>query len=568
MLTQPAVREASRLPDRTGSRARRRWTAVTLLAVAVAAGTAVGGSTVGGGPIVRASGLALVGEFFAAAVRPELAPEFLALTGRAALTTLGYAVLGTALSLVLGAAGGVLGSQTWWRMGGRRGGLTRRGRLAWVGTRAALVVPRGIHEVVWGLLLLSVLGVEPVVAVLAIAIPFGAITAKVFSEIIDDTDRRPADTLLAAGASRAAAFCYGIAPAAAGELVSYAFYRLDCAIRSAAILGLIGAGGLGFQLQLSFTALRYPEIWTLLYALVALSLVADSWGAAVRSRLAARTGATQPRRDRVLVGSLAVALAALPVSAWWVELDLGPLVDSRSWSLAGELLAASLPPTLGAGPAGPGGSGAGGVLGLVTLSLQTLAMSVLAIALAFTGGLLLAGPAARPSGPGLGRSGRWARRVGSAMVRLLLVVLRAIPPPVWALVALFVLVPGILPGAVALGVYTAGVLGRLMAESIENLDRRPLLALRAQGASAAQVFAYGVLPAAAPRFVGYGCYRWEVTIRETVIVGVVGAGGLGMLLQTQLALFDYGGALTTIGSLLVLTVLVDVASAVLRRTVR
>lgn len=565
MLIAPVLREAGPLPHSPASRARRRWTLVAALVVLAAVGVVVVETLATGAPVARASGLRLVGEFFAAALRPELAPEFLALTAGAALTTLGFATLGTALSLLLGVAGGVLGSGTWWRMGGRRGALTRRGRWAWVGTRGALVVPRGIHEVVWGLFLLSVLGIEPVVAVLAIAIPFGAITAKVFSEIIDDVDRRPADALLAAGAGRVTAFAYGVVPAASGELVSYAFYRLDCAIRSAAVLGLIGAGGLGFQLQLSFSSLRYAEIWTLLYALIALSLLADAWGAAVRDRMAARAGRVGAGRDRFVVGSVLVAVAALPVAAWWVALDLAPLVDARSWALAGELLAASLPPTLGAGPAGPGGSGAGGVLGLVALSLETLAMSVLAIVLAFLGGLLLAVPAARPDpteGPSRMRSAL------AAVVRLLLIVLRAIPPPVWALVALFVLVPGVLPGAVALGIYTAGVLGRLMAESIENLDRRPPLALRGLGASPVQVFAYGVLPAAAPRFAGYGIYRWEVTIRETVIVGVVGGGGLGMLLQTQLALFDYGGAITTIGSLLLLTVLVDLTGAGLRRAVR
>lgn len=560
MLIEPVLREAGPHPGGTGSRTRRRWTLVAALVVLGSVGAAVAGALTRGEPLARASGLRQVGEFFAAAVRPELGADFLALTARAAATTLCFAGLGTALSLVLGVGVGVLASQTWWRLGARRGGLMRRGRWSWVGARGALVLPRGIHEVVWGLFLLSVLGIEPVVAVLAIAIPFGAITAKVFSEIIDDVDRRLADALIAAGAGRTAAFAYGVVPAATGELTSYAFYRLDCAIRSATVLGLIGAGGLGFQLQLSFSALRYTEIWTLIYALILLSLLADTWGAAVRDRMAARAGGAG--RGRFAVGSVLVALATLPVAAWWVELDLAPLVDARSWALAGELLAASLPPTLGAGPAGPGGSSAGGVLGLVGLSLETLAMSVLAIGLAFLGGLLLAGPAARPPGR------EPARSAVAAVVRLLLVVLRAIPPPVWALVALFVFVPGILPGAVALGIYTAGVLGRLMAETIENLDRRPATALRALGASAPQVLTYAVLPAAAPRFAGYGIYRWEVTIRETVIVGVVGGGGLGMLLQTQLALFDYGGAVTTIASLLLLTVLVDVTGAGLRHAVR
>jgi phosphonate transport system permease protein len=562
VLIEPVLREAGAPAAQVHPR-RRRWAMLAAVAVLAALGTAVAGAR--DGDLVRTSGWGQVGEFFAAAVTPELAPTFLALTASAAATTLAFAVLGTALSLVLGAVGGVLASRTWWRLGGRGTELTRRGRWTWLGMRGGLVVPRGIHEVVWGLFLLSVLGLEPVVAVLAIAIPFGAITAKVFAEVIDDVDPRPADAMLAAGAGRAAAFGYGVLPAAAGELTSYAFYRLDCAIRSAAVLGIIGAGGLGFQLQLSFTALRFAEIWTLLYALIALSLLADGWGAAVRDRVAARSGRGAGGRDRFLVGSVLLASAALPASAWWVGLSLAPLVEGRSWTLAGELFTASFPPTLGAGPSGPGGSGAGGVSGLLVLSVETLAMSVLAIVLAFTCGVLSATAASRPDDRR--RAGARVRVVIAAIVRLLLVVLRAVPPPIWALVALFVLVPGILPGAVALGIYTAGVLGRLMAESIENLDQRPARALRAQGASGAQVFAYAVAPAAAPRFAAYGVYRWEVTIRETVIIGVVGGGGLGLLLHTQLALFDYGGAVTTIAALLALTVLVDMIGVGLRRVV-
>ena len=82
----------------------------------------------------------------------------------------------------------------------------------------------------------------------------------------------------------------------------------------------------------------------------------------------------------------------------------------------------------------------------------------------------------------------------------------------------------------ALGLYTMGVLGRLMAEATENLDDRPLTALKAQGAKAPQVFAYGVLPPTIPRFIAYFLYRWEETIRATVVIGLVGAGGLGWLL--------------------------------------
>src|SRR5262249_15605672 len=160
-----------------------------------------------------------------------------------------------------------LSSQTWWQAG-TRGRRHRSSTAGWAVTRTLLAIPRGIHEVVWGLLLLSLFGIQPVVAVLAIGIPFGAVTAKVFSEILDETSLHPYTGLTAAGASRPSAVLYGLLPPALSELFSYGFYRFECAIRSAAILGLIGAGGLGFQLQLSFQALQYDEIWTLLYALM------------------------------------------------------------------------------------------------------------------------------------------------------------------------------------------------------------------------------------------------------------------------------------------------------------
>jgi phosphonate transport system permease protein len=525
------------------SRSRRAW-AVVVVAGTVAAFLAAGGAT---HRLIRPEGLRLVGDFFAAAVHPRVDAQFLALTGNAALTTLAYAVLGTALSLVIGLVGGVLSSQTWWH--GRR----RRGQLGWASTRVAFVVPRAIHEVVWGLFFLSVLGLQPVVAVLAIGIPFGAVTAKVYSEIIDETARPQYEALIAAGASRPVALLYGLLPPALPDLTSYGFYRLECAIRSAAILGLVGLGGLGYQLQLSFQALQYREIWTLLYALIGLCAIADYWSSRVRSRRTA--GAAGAGRDRFITGSIVVAVALLPLSAWWVGLDLGVLWEHRTWQLTGQLLSGSWPPR----------PGPDGWLGLLDGSAQTLAMSVVAIVVAFLGGLLLAFPAASMA-QRRGRRGLVVVRV--LLTRAVLIVLRAIPPPIWALMLLFVMFPGILPGAVALGIYTAGVLGRLMAEVAEDLDERPLQALRAHGASEPQVFCYGVLPPAAPRFVAYGLYRWEVAIRETVVVGVVGAGGLGLVLERQLATFDYGGAIGTLLALIVLTLVVDFTSAAIRRSLR
>ena len=154
------------------------------------------------------------------------------------------------------------------------------------------------------------------------------------------------------------------------------------------------------------------------------------------------------------------------------------------------------------------------------------------------------------------------------MTRLVLLFCRAIPPPVWALVFLFVLFPGILPGAVALGVYNMGVVGRLCAEAIENTGAAPSRALRAGGAPAPQAFLYATLPATFGRFAAYSFYRWEVAVRETVVVGVVGAGGLGLLLRQQLTGFDYGAMVSTLIALIALTLLADLTGSLARQALR
>ncbi|MPZ95248.1 MAG: ABC transporter permease subunit [Propionibacteriales bacterium] len=512
-----------------------------LVVVVLAAALA---SVAGDGDLLNTGGVPALREFFAAALHPRVDRAFLQVVGDAALTTLAYAVLGTVLSIALGLVGGVLVSQTWWRASGA---LPRTWVSRWLATRALMAVPRGVHEVVWGLVLLSVLGLDPLVAVLAIGLPFGAVCSKVFSEILDETPRAPFEALRASGAGRLAALLYGLAPLALPDLLSYSAYRFECAIRSAAILGIVGAGGLGFQLALSFQSLRYDEIWTLLAALVVLCGATDGWSSAVRRRC---TGSrARPERDRVLGWLIVAAVALVPVSVVLLRLDPTVLVQDRARDLTVTLAQQAWPPEADWGV-------------LVSLSLDTLMMSVIAAALSFAGAVLLAVLAARPADDGR----TVARRVLGWCTRQALLFFRAVPSPVWALLVLFVWFPGPLAGALALALYNVGILGRLMAEAVEDLDRRPQRALLAAGVSPARAFLYAGLPTVWHRFVAYGMYRWEVIVRETVVVGVVGAGGLGRLLAEQTASFHYAGASATLLALIALTFLVDLTSAAVRRS--
>ncbi len=487
------------------------------------------------GDIVNTGGWPSFRRFWGALASPELAGTFLELTVDAAAVTLAYAVLGTALALVLGSLGGLLLSELLWE--------GRPGRAA---VRVVLTVPRAIHEVLWALLLIQFLGFDPMVAVLAIGVPFGAVTAKVFAETIDDADAAPYRMLRASGAGRLGALAFGVLPTVKADLISYAFYRLECAIRSAAVLGVIGAAGLGFQLDLSFQSLRYHEIWTLIAALMVLSGLADAWSARVRHAGDARVGRW----------SVVGLVLLVPLSWRWTGLDVASLWSERTRRLAVEFGRDLLPPRFG-----PGGLGE-----LVEASLDTVAMSVLATAIAIGGALVLGAASSRPRSAvdGVTAAGS-LRRLG---LRTLLLLCRAVPAPMWAFVFVLILFPGAWPGAVALGVYNLGVIGRLYAETFEDTDPANARVLAVSGASPTARFAYATLPAAAPRLVSIGLYRWEVILRETVVVGVVGAGGLGRLAQEHLAARDFPAVASVVGALVVLSLGVDTVSSALRRSLR
>jgi phosphonate transport system permease protein len=185
---------------------------------------------------------------------------------------------------------------------------------------------------------------------------------------------------------------------------------------------------------------------------------------------------------------------------------------------------------------------------------ETLSMSALGTLLAVAAGLLFALPAS-------GRFGGAAR----APVRMLLNVLRSVPELVWASILLIAAGLGPFAGTLALGFHTAGVLGRLFADALENAPPQPEQALRINGATPLAAFLYSTLPQTLPQMLSYTLYRWENNIRAAAILGVVGAGGLGQMLKYHLSLFQMQKAATVIIAMLLLVALVDFVSFAMRR---
>ncbi len=234
----------------------------------------------------------------------------------------------------------------------------------------------------------------------------------------------------------------------------------------------------------------------------------------------------------------------------------------RAWGFIGGLL--------GKGAEGtPAFLDAGAWRGALSLSVETLAMSVLAMGIAGVGVLLTFLPAARNVAFGeLAGSRSLAGRAMFFVVRGTFTFTRGVPELVWAMLIVFVLSPGVLPGALALGLHNYGILGKLSAEVVEDIDPRPARALRSAGASNFQMLMYGIMPQVLPQFLTYLLYRWEVVIRTTVVVGFVAAGGLGREFRLRMSWLQYDDLALLLVCYLVLVIAVDLAAAGLRKLAR
>jgi phosphonate transport system permease protein len=151
--------------------------------------------------------------------------------------------------------------------------------------RWLLIVLRSVPELVWALVFVRVVGLGPTAGVLAIALTYAGMLGKVYGEILESGETHAATSLLRNGAGRLQAFFYGLLPTNAPELTSYTVYRWECAIRSSAVLGFVGAGGLGQQMDTSMKMFNGAEVSTMLLAFIFLVWLADLASAALRKAI-------------------------------------------------------------------------------------------------------------------------------------------------------------------------------------------------------------------------------------------------------------------------------------------
>lgn len=272
-----------------------RWNLAALLAMLIAGGALAASwqiAQVEPSLLFGAQGRRHIWAFLTGLYPPDLSPAFLQLLVVPTIETIQIAIMGTALAVIVGFPLALLATDRLcfagivYEMDGDRSGVRRVARRSlYLAARMLLNLCRSIPDVVWALMFVRVVGLGPFPGVLAIGVSYGGMLGKIYAEILENSPEGPIEALHAAGARKSALLVYGFLPQVFAHLVSYSLYRWECAIRSAAILGLVGAGGLGQQIELSMRMFQYHETSTILIIVFALVTAVDHLSTMIRKAL-------------------------------------------------------------------------------------------------------------------------------------------------------------------------------------------------------------------------------------------------------------------------------------------
>ena len=221
-----------------------------------------------------------LGDFFP----PKIEGEFLLLVAKESWRTVAIATAGMALALVLAIPLALLSVRVL-SVSALTGKMDKIPAIFRTLLRWLMVVLRSVPELIWALIFVRVVGLGPTAGVIAIALTYGGMLGKVYAEILESGDVQATQSLLRNGAGPMQAFFYGLLPQNAAELTSYTVYRWECAIRSSAVLGFVGAGGLGQQMDASMKMFNGSEVATMLIVFMLLVWLADAISAWLRKAL-------------------------------------------------------------------------------------------------------------------------------------------------------------------------------------------------------------------------------------------------------------------------------------------
>jgi len=438
-------------------------------------------------------GINLVSEFLFSALLPKLNSAILISLISRINETIFIALTSWFLSILFGIFFGLLSSDILYEIINLPLVL---GRLI----KLFLILIRSIHELVWGLLLMQIYGINISVGIISICIPYVAINAKVINEQLENIEPKVIKSILEINGNKFSSLITLVWHPILKTLQNFGFYRLECALRSTAILGLFGLGGLGTSIYLSFKALSFRELWTYLWSLGILIIFSK-----IIIKHAFLKNFNSKLRVIIFIGSLILSICSLIYffnflsnPSYLFNYSLKNLYDLKNNFIS---------------------------YSLIKLIYETILLCILATAIAVSLPPFL--------------SIIFNNRLGNLLMNGLAFCFRLIPPPITILILIMFNEPSISLAALSLGLYNAGITFKLLNSNLNNLERSQFLALNSIGAPKRISWLYGLFAKQAKSYLAYCSYRSDILIRETAIVGVVGSIGLGWQLQESISSFAW-----------------------------
>jgi len=443
-----------------------------------------------------------------------LTPDLLSIEVRSVISTVAFAVLG----VILGATTGFLLALVF---------------AHFFAVRMLCAFLRSVHELFWALLLMQVTGLTPTTGILAVAIPYAGIFAKVFSEMIEEADLS-AERVLPAGTSIISRFAFVRIPELAPQFWTYTLYRLECGMRSTLVLGFIGLPTIGFHLVSYFKQGAYSQAAALLATFYVLIGTRRLWARpSTLPLLIVISILVLP--DAIGGGdTLANLLRFLTVEIVPAPLRGADLLSLATWSN----FFAWLWPIVR--------------FQVVPGTIQTLVLSQIAMV-----GMAILALVLFPF-----ICERFAGRIGKPLGRVALVIVRSTPEYMLVYVLLQLMGPSMLPAIIALTLHNGAIVGYLMGRHADSLEYRP------DAPRGLDLYAYETVPRLYGQFLAYVLYRWEIILRVSAIFGILGIMTLGYYVDAAISEIRFDVAVVLIVATAMLSMAVDGFSRALRRRLR
>lgn len=397
---------------------------------------------------------------------------------------------------------------------------------------------RAIHEIFWAFLFLPLVGLNPVCGVLAIGIPYAGVFGKVFAEILQEADQRPLEGL-PANTSRVSRFLYGVLPVIYHDLKSYTSYRFECALRSSAILGFIGLPTLGFHLETAFREGLYSEAPALLYAFYLLIASLRYW--------------VKPKLVLIYVAA-SFALISTEVNISLQNITRFLTYEILPWPMRREgFLSGSGEVSFPIGQVWEWGvdlftsEALPGMWNTVVLTQVVLAGTAI-FTLVFFGGIC------RYLTP---------QRLGRGLAHYALIVLRTTPEYIMAYAFLQMWGPSMLPAILAITLHNGAILAYLTGKNADLVELRMDAPSKRRNR-----YLFEILPRVYGQFMAFLFYRWEVMMRESAMLGILGIFTIGFFIDSAIADDKLDKAVFLIGLTAILNMGIDSISQMIRKRIR